>query len=336
MNVVHKDNVATKVGYIITVLSLGYGSLILLVYRSSLGWLPFGAAILGLAAIGLIMWGYSKLGRLMLSVGPLALCSFFHAVLVEGGDSMIPSIYLAQVGLAMSVCLVFDLSDRLMLGIAGMVSISVLCLQAFLNERIEPIHGGQELIANTWIGAVNYLISVCLIVFSLYFYLREMSIGEARSVALAAELRAYQDRLLSDNQNLYAEQLEMSMLNEILEKKIYQRTERLRSQNKQLAEHSYINSHLLRAPLCRLRGLMNLLSEDGLRVDDQKEIMLLMQGAIEEMDDLTVRISQLLEQNDLYQKYQLNFKQLQEIINSKNRDKALARHWNEEINQPTS
>lgn len=65
---------------------------------------------------------------------------------------------------------------------------------------------------------------------------------------------------LNDINNRLKEALgEIKTINETLEHRVKVRTMDLEEKNKRLAEYAFINSHLLRAPLCRLLGLIQLL-----------------------------------------------------------------------------
>ncbi len=59
---------------------------------------------------------------------------------------------------------------------------------------------------------------------------------------------------------LHSRQIER--LNEVLEDRVKERTEELEIQNIKLAEYAFINSHMLRGPLSRILGLINLMEHD--------------------------------------------------------------------------
>ena len=67
------------------------------------------------------------------------------------------------------------------------------------------------------------------------------------------EIGAMNEELSSLNEKLVT-------LNESLEITVKRRTSELETQNKQLTEYAFINSHILRAPLARVLGLANLIS----------------------------------------------------------------------------
>ncbi|MEJ0054313.1 MAG: hypothetical protein WDN75_00875 [Bacteroidota bacterium] len=53
-------------------------------------------------------------------------------------------------------------------------------------------------------------------------------------------------------------------LNEVLEKRVSERTQELTDRNKILSDYAFMNAHLLRTPVSRIKGLINLfqISED--------------------------------------------------------------------------
>jgi signal transduction histidine kinase len=95
------------------------------------------------------------------------------------------------------------------------------------------------------------------------------------------------------NEQLNALNEELATMNESLEATVRRRTEELETQNQQLTEYAFINSHLLRAPLARILGLANLISSEVTTYQDQR----LMEGLIQsthELDTIIRRISDVL------------------------------------------
>ncbi|MEO7989559.1 MAG: histidine kinase dimerization/phospho-acceptor domain-containing protein [Chryseolinea sp.] len=82
--------------------------------------------------------------------------------------------------------------------------------------------------------------------------------------------------------------------NEHLEDRVYERTEQLEHQNKQLAEYAFINSHLLRAPLASILGITNLLSKTKL-TDEQKEYLEHLNSASIQLDVVIGKINKALD-----------------------------------------
>ena len=74
------------------------------------------------------------------------------------------------------------------------------------------------------------------------------------------------------------------------------------NQNKLLAEQAYINSHLLRAPISRALGLVNLLKLDHLS-PEQRQLVEHLDQSTHEMDELTIRVANILESDGYYEQY---------------------------------
>ncbi len=114
---------------------------------------------------------------------------------------------------------------------------------------------------------------------------------------MAEERRAYEAALLE-------KQAEVVSINQNLEVRVKERTDELERQNTQLAEYAFINAHLLRAPLSRLLGLVNLTRYSEIATEERETIIRHIQGAGEELDDVVARINDAL---DLKNPFNRNF-----------------------------
>lgn len=83
--------------------------------------------------------------------------------------------------------------------------------------------------------------------------------------------------------------------NEHLEERVFERTEELEHQNKQLTEYAFINSHLLRAPLASILGIVNLLKGTKL-TEDQKEYVEHLAQSSTDLDEVIGKINKALDQ----------------------------------------
>lgn len=79
-------------------------------------------------------------------------------------------------------------------------------------------------------------------------------------------------------------------LNQSLEAKVEKRTMRLREQNEKLREFAFINSHVLRAPVSRILGLVNLLIRAELPKTD-KEVVYHLEESAKELDTVIRNLS---------------------------------------------
>jgi GAF domain-containing protein len=90
---------------------------------------------------------------------------------------------------------------------------------------------------------------------------------------------------------------EIVRINQSLEQRIRERTHELETQNHQLAEYAFINSHLLRAPLCRMLGLIHLIEVSDLKLKEMELIDHLKKSG-DELDDVVKRINKAIENGD--------------------------------------
>jgi hypothetical protein len=90
---------------------------------------------------------------------------------------------------------------------------------------------------------------------------------------------------------------EIIRINHNLEQRISERTQELEKQNHQLAEYAFINSHLLRAPLCRMLGLIHLIEISDLKLKEMELIDHLKKSG-GELDDVVKKINKAIENGD--------------------------------------
>ncbi len=83
-------------------------------------------------------------------------------------------------------------------------------------------------------------------------------------------LNFQQLEIFEKSQELIKQKKEIQLINESLELRVQERTSNLESKNRQLAEYAFINSHVLRAPVSTMLGLINLISYASLSKEDQK------------------------------------------------------------------
>ncbi|MEO8473603.1 MAG: tetratricopeptide repeat protein [Chryseolinea sp.] len=85
---------------------------------------------------------------------------------------------------------------------------------------------------------------------------------------------------------------QIAKMNESLEIRVKQRTEELEEQNKKLMEYAFINSHVLRGPVSRIMGLINLFEHAD--VMETSEIVALLKKSSEELDTVVQKITAAL------------------------------------------
>ena len=87
----------------------------------------------------------------------------------------------------------------------------------------------------------------------------------------------------------------MRKLNEHLESRIAERTSDLENRNAQLTEYAFINSHLLRAPVARVIGLLNLMAKTD-NASKKAEITDHLNTAGKDLEEVVSKISLTLEE----------------------------------------
>ncbi len=103
---------------------------------------------------------------------------------------------------------------------------------------------------------------------------------------------------------------EISRINQSLEDRVRERTQVLEEKNQQLSEYAFINSHLLRAPLSRILGLVNLLE-----YSENKEAQLIshLKLSSEELDEIVKKINGAIDEGTHFNREQFgNFEKKKE------------------------
>lgn len=95
------------------------------------------------------------------------------------------------------------------------------------------------------------------------------------------------------NKMLKEKNEEITSINNCLEERVAERTLELEDHNRKLAEYAFINSHLLRGPLCSILGLINLLNNTSLS-EKEKEILMRLKESSHNLDDVVSKISKAL------------------------------------------
>ncbi|MBX2914020.1 MAG: hypothetical protein KF856_01980 [Cyclobacteriaceae bacterium] len=97
---------------------------------------------------------------------------------------------------------------------------------------------------------------------------------------------------------LESQRKDLEELKQMLEEKVSSRTKLLLEQNNQLREYTFFNSHILRAPVSRIRGLLYLLSVET-SPDEEIRIRSLLAESMTELDQAIKAINDKLQQVEL-------------------------------------
>lgn len=106
------------------------------------------------------------------------------------------------------------------------------------------------------------------------------------------ELSNLKITLVNQNTQIEEQKREVEKLNNDLNNLIEQRTMQIEARNKMLAEYAFVNAHVLRGPLSRVLGLLNLmqLEQSNYSTERVKEV----QRAAKEMDLIIRKINDVL------------------------------------------
>jgi ligand-binding sensor domain-containing protein len=179
--------------------------------------------------------------------------------------------------------------------------------------------------ASTWFTFLT-IISLSLLLYMIYrirFYviLKNQKKLQREVIASTQEIQEMNKEIQAQNEELTTQSEEIVSTNEMLEITVYERTRQLREQNKKLAEYAFINSHQLRAPICRMIGLLNLLPIT--KKEEQNMILQLIHQTGVELDQISKDINNLLDQVDFSQLEEINSI---EIINAEIKDRPSNPH----------
>jgi tetratricopeptide (TPR) repeat protein len=89
---------------------------------------------------------------------------------------------------------------------------------------------------------------------------------------------------------------QIASMNQDLEERVQQRTQELEAQNKKLAEYAFINSHLLRGPLSRILGLINVIDQE--HNPKETELISLLRRSGNELDEIVKKITETLNEGE--------------------------------------
>jgi signal transduction histidine kinase len=106
------------------------------------------------------------------------------------------------------------------------------------------------------------------------------------------EVTAINEELTQSNHALTRLNEEVNSLNQNLEGIIAKRTEELAQKNERLTEYAFYNAHKLRAPFCRIKGLLQLKAIST--PEEQKQIDSLVQTELEDLDKLIREIQRIV------------------------------------------
>ncbi len=117
-------------------------------------------------------------------------------------------------------------------------------------------------------------------------------------------IRHLGNEILKQNELLRQKSEEIETANQSLEQRVRERTEDLHQKNKQLAEYAFINSHLLRAPVARIMGLVELLQKDVPEFS-ANDIIPYLEASSRELDNVVKKINEAIEEEGQFDREDL-------------------------------
>jgi signal transduction histidine kinase len=108
-------------------------------------------------------------------------------------------------------------------------------------------------------------------------------------------LETKNDLIREQNHSLDEQREQLAGQNKLLETKVAQRTRSLLDQHNSLREYAFMHAHILRAPISRIKGLVNLLNHTSDQAEMQK-ILKLIEEAMQELEIVARSMSEKLNQ----------------------------------------
>lgn len=112
---------------------------------------------------------------------------------------------------------------------------------------------------NTQQLPVDFFVEAMIITAFLTYLKKRYTRYQRRVEHRNAQLKSFNNTLIKQNDSLLYNQEETQNINENLEQIIEKRIQKIEEKNYQLEEYAFINAHILRGPVCRILGLLNLM-----------------------------------------------------------------------------
>lgn len=125
-----------------------------------------------------------------------------------------------------------------------------------------------------------------------------ISFQSAERTTNAKLLQQQSEEILIQNKFLNQITEDLKASNDSLDRRVNERTKQLQIQNTNFAEYTFINVHLLRAPLCRVLGLSELLKYGQLNAED-RDLIEKLDYECKDLEKLIAKITQVLESGEV-------------------------------------
>jgi len=108
-------------------------------------------------------------------------------------------------------------------------------------------------------------------------------------------IEKYIRKVNSSKELIEAQKNELNIFNRELGKKVEQRTMELEKQNTKLKNYAFYNSHLLRAPFCRIQGLIQIQEMTAGPLEKNDEVSHRLRESVDELESVIRKIQQIVE-----------------------------------------
>gem|GEM_PF-769174 len=156
----------------------------------------------------------------------------------------------------------------------------------------------QEGISETVLShTTNFRLHIYPFFFSIFFNLVFIYIFRINGKFIDLQQKQH-ETIVNQNRQLSEARLKLELTNSELETHVHERTLKLREQNDSLTEYAFFHAHVLRAPVSRMRGLLNLMN---LPIDqtEEKKIRDLLSQSMKELDDTIHMMNDKLQTADI-------------------------------------
>jgi hypothetical protein len=120
-----------------------------------------------------------------------------------------------------------------------------------------------------------------------------MAINSSQRKDFEKEILNQREQILYQNNELTRYAKEIDVINQSLEARVAERTATLNQQNKQLTEYAFVNAHLLRGPLSRILGLIEIIRLSK-NQDDLLSLVNMLDASTKELDGVVHKITSIL------------------------------------------
>lgn len=204
----------------------------------------------------------------------------------DGVDGSVPYFFFLYLPV-----IIFTLHGALRFLFLGLYTLMISYLLAFpelFNIQTFDLTNREEIIGLS----IDCFFSALLL--SIFFVRVKKRFEKYRGQVATRNMELTELRASLNLQNTMIEEQKMivAQLNSDLHSRVLQRTAEVQSRNKMLAEYAFINAHVLRGPLSRVMGLLNVMSLEEHASDPEKVKQV--QHAATEMDLIIRKINDVL------------------------------------------